>query len=164
MIINEKYLQDIDDDDEDKVIDMPKRVVSDKSAFEHHIIVEIKAIHMRIAPNKWRSEKNLKYGKLTYGVMNDIYDTIDSYMDNIISVYDYRINIKMQFKKNDYQHHEDVDPPYDSDEDYGTEGDFKQEQEVIHNIRFEIDFDSKRMNFEQLNGIVHLITDIILDI
>ena len=95
MIINEKYLQDIDDDDEDEVVDMPKRVVSDKSAFEHHIIVEFKDTHMRIAPYKWRSKYDFKGSQLTYGVMNDIYDTIDSYMDNIISVSDYRINIKM---------------------------------------------------------------------
>ena len=157
---------DIDDDDEDEVIDMPNRVVSDKTMFEHHIIVEIKAIHMRIAPNKWRSEKNLKYGKLTYDVMNDVYDTIDSYMDNTLTVSDYRINIKMWFMKDchEWQSRVDVEPPYDSDEDYGTEGDFKPEQEVIHNIRFEIDFDSKRMNFEQRNGIVHFVTDIILGI
>ena len=43
MIINEKYLQDIDDDDENEVVDMPNRkVVSDKTMFEHHIIVELK--------------------------------------------------------------------------------------------------------------------------
>ena len=96
--------------------------------------------------------------------MNDIYDTIDSYMENVISVSDYKINIKMRFKKDDHIHFEDVEPPYDSDEDYGTEGDFSPDQEVIHNIRFEIDFDSKRMNFEQLNAIVHLITDNINDI
>ena len=61
MIINEKYLQDIDDDDESEVVDMPnKKVVSDKNAFEHHIIVELKDTHMRIAPTKWCIEKNLK--------------------------------------------------------------------------------------------------------
>lgn len=96
--------------------------------------------------------------------MNDIYDRIDSYMDNTSSVSDYIINIKMRFMKACYewQPHVYVDPPYDSDEDYGTEGDFKLEQEAIHNIRFEIDFNSKRMNFEQLNGIVHFVTDTIL--
>ena len=96
--------------------------------------------------------------------MNDIYDTIDSYMENVISVSDYKINIKMRFKKDDHIHFDDVEPPYDSDEDYGTEGDFRPDQEVVYNIRFEIDFDSKRMNFEQLNGIVHLITDFIFEI
>ena len=61
MIINEKYLQDIDDDDEDEVVDIPNRkVVSDKTMFEHYIIVELKDTHMRIAPNNWRSEENLK--------------------------------------------------------------------------------------------------------
>ena len=61
MIINEKYLQDIDDDDENEVVDMPNRkVVSDKTMFEHYIIVELKDTHMRIAPNNWRSEENLK--------------------------------------------------------------------------------------------------------
>lgn len=95
--------------------------------------------------------------------MNDIYDTIDSYMDSISSVSDYKINIKMRFMKDDYLHREEVEPPYDSDEDYGTEGDFRPDQEVIRNIRFEIDFDSRHINFEQLNGIVHLITDIILE-
>ena len=61
MIINEKYLQDIDDDDESEVVDMPnKKVVSDKTMFEHYIIVELKDIHMRIAPTKWCLEKNLK--------------------------------------------------------------------------------------------------------
>lgn len=64
----------------------------------------------------------------------------------------------------EWQPRVDVDPPYDSDVDYGTEGDFKPEQEVIYDIRFEIDFDSKRMNFEQLNGIVHLVTDFIFEI
>ena len=96
--------------------------------------------------------------------MNDIYDNIDSYMDTISSVSDYKINIKMRFKKDGYLQREDVEPPYDSDEDYGTEGDFRPDQEVVYNIRFEIDFDSSRMSFEQLNGIVHLITDIVLDI
>lgn len=164
MIINEKYLQDIDDDDEDVVVDMPHKVVSDKTAFEHHVIVELKNTHLRITPTRYQTEKSLKDGKLTYGVMNDIYDTIDSYMDSILSVSDYKINIKMRFKKNDYLRREEVEPPYDSDEDYGTEGDFRPDQEVIHNIRFEIDFDSKRMSFEQLNSIVHLITDNINDI
>ena len=60
MIINEKYLQDIDDDDEDEVVDMPKRVVSDKTMFEHHIIVEIKNTCMRIAPKKWDNVEHLK--------------------------------------------------------------------------------------------------------
>ena len=61
MIINEKYLQDIDDDDESEVVDMPNRkVVSDKTMFEHYIIVELKDTDMLIAPNKWRSEENLK--------------------------------------------------------------------------------------------------------
>ena len=164
MIINEKYLQDIDDDDEDVVVDMPRKVVSDKNAFEHHVIVELKNTHLRITPTRYQTEKFLKDGKLTYGVMNDIYDTIDSYMESIITVTDYKINIKMRFKKDDYYHREVVEPSYDSDEDYGTEGNFRPDQEVIYNIRFEIDFDSSRMNFEQLNGIVHLITDIVFNI
>ena len=51
----------IDDDDDSEVIDMPnKRIVLDKTAFEHHIIVELKDTHMRIAPTKWCLEKNLK--------------------------------------------------------------------------------------------------------
>ena len=164
MIINEKYLQDIDDDDEDEIVDIPKKVVSDKNTFEHHIIVELKDTYLRITPTRYQTEKFLKDGKLTYGVMNDIYDTIDSYMENIITVTDYKINIKMRFKKDDHIHFDDVEPPYDSDEDYGTEGDFRPDQEVVYNIRFEIDFDSKRMNFEQLNGVVHLITDFIFEI
>ena len=159
MIINEKYLQDIDDDDEDEVIDMPNKVVSDKTAFEHHVIVELRNTHLRITPTKFQLGKVMKQTKLTYGAMNDIYDTIDSYMESIISVSDYKINIKMRFKKDDYLHREDVEPSYDSDEDYGTEGYFLTDQEVVRDIRFEIDFDSSRMNFEQLNGIVHLITD-----
>ena len=60
MIINEKYLQDIDDDDEDVVVDMPKKVVSDKTAFEHHVIVELKNTYLLIAPTKFQLEKNLK--------------------------------------------------------------------------------------------------------
>ena len=165
MIINEKYLQDIDDDDEDDVVDMPNRkVVSDKNAFEHHIVVELKDTYLRITPTKFQLGKIMKQTRLTYGVMNDIYDTIDSYMENVISVSDYKINIKMRFKKDDHIHFEDVEPPYDSDEDYGTEGDFRPDQEVVYNIRFEIDFDSRHMSFEHLNGIVHLITDIVLDI
>ena len=164
MIINEKYLQDIDDDDEDVVVDMPHKVVSDKTAFEHHVIVEHKNTHLRITPTRYQTEKFLKDGRLTYGVMNDIYDNIDSYMESIITVSDYKINIKMRFKRDDYLHREDVEPPYDSDEDYGTEGYFLPDQEVVRNIRFEIDFNSKRMSFEQLNGIVHLITDSINDI
>ena len=131
MIINEKYLQDIDDDDEDEVVDIPNRkVVSDKNSFEHHIIVEIKSIYLRIALTRWEGMQPEKYKKdiLTYGVMNDIYDRIDSYMENIISVSDYKINIKMRFRKNDYRYPEDIEQPYDSDEDYGTEGDFKPDQ------------------------------------
>ena len=100
MIINEKYLQDIDDDDEDEVVDMPNRkVVSDKNAFEHHIVVELNDTYLRITPTKFQLGKVMKQTKLTYGVMNDIYDTIDSYMENVISVSDYKINIKMRFKK-----------------------------------------------------------------
>ena len=54
MIINEKYLQDIDDDDDDVVVDMPNRkVVSDKTTFEHHIIVELKNTHLQIAPTRY---------------------------------------------------------------------------------------------------------------
>ena len=61
MIINEKYLQDIDDDDEDDVVDMPNRkVVSDKNSFEHHVIVELKDTYLLIAPTKFQLEKNLK--------------------------------------------------------------------------------------------------------
>ena len=165
MIINEKYLQDIDDDDEDEVVDMPNRkVVSDKNSFEHHIIVELKDCYLRIAPTKFQLGKVMKQTRLTYGAMNDIYDNIDSYMESISTVSDYKINIKMRFKKDDYYHREDVEPSYDSDEDYGTEGYFLTDQEVVCNIRFEIDFDSRHMSFEQLNGIVHLITDSINDI
>ena len=164
MIINEKYLQDIDDDDEDEVVDMPKKVVSDKNSFEHHVIVELKDIYLRITPTKFQLGKVMKQTKLTYGAMNDIYDSIDSYMDSISTVSDYKINIKMRFKKDGYMHSEDVEPPYDSDDDYGTEGDFRPDQEVVRNIRFEIDFDSRHIRFEQLNGIVHLITDIVFDI
>ena len=164
MIINEKYLQDIDDDDEDEVVDMPKKVVSDKTAFEHYIIVELKDEYLRITPTKFQLGKDMKQSKLTYGAMNDIYDNIDSYMESISTVTDYKINIKMRFKKDGYLYREDVEPPYDSDDDYGTEGDFGPDQEVVRNIRFEIDFDSRHMSFEQLNGVVHLITDSILDI
>ena len=167
MIINEKYLQDIDDDDDSEVFDMPnKRVVSDKSMFEHHVIVELKDAHLRIAPTRFERLQPEKYcrGKLTYSLMNDIYDRIDSYMENIITVADYKINIKMRFKKDDYRYHEDVEPSYDSDDDYGTEGHFNPDQEVIRNIRFEIAFDSRHMSFEQLNGIVHLVVDIIDEI
>ena len=60
MIINEKYLMDIDDDDEDEVIDIPKKVVSDKTMFEHHIIVEIKDTYLQITPSRWQNEKYLK--------------------------------------------------------------------------------------------------------
>lgn len=61
MIINEKYLIDIDDDDESEVVDMPnKKVVSDKTTFEHYIIVEIKDTYMKIAPTRFQTEKYLK--------------------------------------------------------------------------------------------------------
>ena len=128
MIINEKYLQDIDDDDEDEVVDMPKKVVSDKTTFEHHVIVELKDVYLRITPTKFQLGKVMKQTRLTYGVMNDIYDTIDSYMENIITVTDYKINIKMRFKKDEYRYLEDVEPSYDSDVDYGTEGHFNPDQ------------------------------------
>ena len=61
MIINEKYLQDIDDDDEDEIVDMPNRkIVSDKTTFEHHVIVELNNTYLLIAPTKFQLEKNLK--------------------------------------------------------------------------------------------------------
>lgn len=60
MIINEKYLMDIDDEDEDVVVDMPHKVVSNKTTFEHHIIVELKNTHLQIAPTRYQIEKNLK--------------------------------------------------------------------------------------------------------
>ena len=129
MIINEKYLIDIDDDDESEVVNMPnKKVVSDKTTFEHHVIVELNNTYLRITPTKFQLGKVMKQTKLTYGVMNDIYDTIDSYMENVISVSDYKINIKMRFKKDDYRYHENVEPSYDSDVDYGTEGHFNPDQ------------------------------------
>ena len=131
MIINEKYLQDIDDDDDIEVVDMPnKRIVSDKSMFEHHIVIELKDTHLRIAPTRFERLQPEKYckDKLTYGDMNEIYDRIDSYMENIITVSDYKINIKMRFKKDDYRYHENVEPSYDSDVDYGTEGHFNPDQ------------------------------------
>ena len=41
---------DIDDDDESEVVYMPnKKAVSDRNAFEHQIIIEIKDTRMRIA-------------------------------------------------------------------------------------------------------------------
>ena len=61
MIINEKYLQDIDDDDENEIVDMPNRkIVSDKTTFEHHVIVELNNTYLLIAPTKFQLEKNLK--------------------------------------------------------------------------------------------------------
>lgn len=61
MIINEKYLIDIDDDDESEVVNMPnKKVVSDKTTFEHHIIVEIKDTYLQIASTRFQTEKYLK--------------------------------------------------------------------------------------------------------
>ena len=120
---------DIDDDDESEVVYMPsKKVVSDKNAFEHHIVVELNDTYLRITPTKFQLRKVMKQTRLTYGVMNDIYDTIDSYMESISTVSDYKINIKMRFKENDLYNSADVEPSYDSDEDYGTEGYFKPEQ------------------------------------
>lgn len=51
---------DIDDDDEDEVVDIPKKVVSDKTMFEHHIIVEIKDTHLLINQTLFRPLMNLK--------------------------------------------------------------------------------------------------------
>ena len=104
MIINEKYIQDIDDeDDESEVIYTPnKKVVFDKNTFDHHIIIEIEDAYLRITPTKYQSINKLKFGRLTYGMMNDIYDSIDSYIESIMAISDYKINIKMHFKEDCY--------------------------------------------------------------
>lgn len=95
--------------------------------------------------------------------MNEIYDRIDSCIESIMPISDYKIKIDMRFKSDNHSSRADVDPPYDSDVDYGTVGGFLPEQEVIHDIRFHVGFDANHMHFEHINTLVHCLVDAIFD-
>ena len=85
MIINEKYLQDIDDDDNDDVLsDQPSasRVMGNANAeFDHYVRIWYSYM-FKTRPD----DSNRKDGDLTYGTFTEIYDQIDDFMDSIISV------------------------------------------------------------------------------
>ena len=91
MIINEKYLQDIDDDDDDVLSDQPSasRVMGNANAiFDHYVRIYYSYV-FRTHPD----DSKRKDGDLTYGTFTEIYDQIDDFMDSIISVSDYHIKI-----------------------------------------------------------------------
>ena len=92
MIINEKYLQDIDDDDNDDVLsDQPSasRVMGNANAIFDHYVRIWYSYMFTIQPNN-----------LTYGTFTEIYDQIDDFMDSIISVSDYHIKITAVIDEN----------------------------------------------------------------
>ena len=103
MIINEKYLQDIDDDDNDDVLsDQPSasRVMGNTNAIFDHYVRIWYSYMFKTHPDNAVTLSNREDGDLTYGTFTEIYDQIDDFMDSIISVTDYHIKITAVIDEN----------------------------------------------------------------
>ena len=157
MIINEKYLQDIDDDDDDGLSNQfpsSPRVIPDVNAkFDHYVRLKY-SFALRTHPDNLTNRKD---GDLTYGTFTEIYDNLDDFMDSMISVTDYHIRITaiLAKAKPDWWITPNVPPNYDSDTDYGKMDEFDHETEGdIHNFTIEVKYDCKRMTFEQFLKII----------
>ena len=149
MIINEKYLQDIDDEDDDDVMsDQPSasRVMRNANAnFDHYVRI-CYSYMFTIQPNN-----------LTYGTFTEIYDQIDDFMDSMISVTDYHIRITAVITKakSDWWITPNMSPNYDSDIDYGKMDEFDLDTECsIYNFTIEVRYNCNRMSFEQFLKII----------
>ena len=96
MIINEKYLQDIDDDD-DGLSSQPMTSREMANAkFDHYVRISYEFMFTTHQSNL----TNRKDGDLTYGTFTEINDQIDDFMDSIISVSDYHIKITAVIDEN----------------------------------------------------------------
>ena len=104
---------------------------------------------LRTPPDNLTSRKD---GDLTYGTFTEIYDKLDDFMDSMISVTDYHINITAILTKANpnWWVTPNIPPNYDSDTDYGKMDEFDHETEgSIHNFTIEVKYNCKRMSFEQ---------------
>ena len=157
MIINEKYLQDIDDEDDDDVLsDQPSasRVMGNANAEFDHYVKICYSFALKTHPGNLTNRKD---GDLTYGTFTEIYDKLDDFMDSMISVTDYHIRITAILTKANpnWWVTPNIPPNYDSDTDYGKMDEFDHETEgVIHNFTIEVKYDCKRMTFEQFLKII----------
>ena len=160
MIINEKYLQDIDDDDNDDVLsDQPSasRVMGNANAIFDHYVRICYSYMFKTHPDNAVTLSNREDGDLTYGTFTEIYDQIDDFMDSIISVSDYHIKITAVIDENkpSWQVTPNTPPSYDSDTDYGKMGEFDLVTEAgIYNFTIEVKYNCKRMTFEQFLKII----------
>ena len=157
MIINEKYLQDIDDEDDDGLTNqtLSSRAMAD-AKFEHY--VRIKYLNMfETHPDNEVMLSNREDGDLTYGTFTEIYDRLDVFMDSIVSVTDYHIRITavIHGDVNKWWISPNIPPNDDSYTDYGKmdEFDYKDEN-AIHNFTIEVKYNCERMTFEQFMRIV----------
>ena len=159
MIINEKYLQDIDDDDDDGLSNQfpSSRVIPDANAkFDHYVSVSY-SLMFETHPDDESMFSNRKDGDLTYGTFTEIYDQIDDFMDSIISVSDYHIRITaiIDNGKTEWWANPNMPPNYDSDTDYGKMDEFDPVSESdIYNFTIEVKYNCKRMSFEQFMRII----------
>lgn len=61
MIINEKYIRDIDDEDDDFDDGMSQtRHISDKTMFEHYVTVSIENTYFKVQPSKFMFNRRLQ--------------------------------------------------------------------------------------------------------
>ena len=157
MIINEKYLQDIDDDDDDGLSTQAasSRVMAD-AKFDHYVrITYLQSFFTH--PNSGFMLEQRQDGELTYGTFTEIYDKLDDFMDSMVSVTDYHIRITAVINENakDWWISPNIPPNYDSDTDYGKMDEFDYKDEIaIYNFTIEVKYDCKRMSFEQFMKIV----------
>ena len=152
MIINEKYLQDIDDDDDDGLSTQAasSRVMAD-AKFDHYVRITYASI-FKTHPDNGVMFANREDGDLTYGIFTEIYDKLDDFMDSMVCVTDYHIRITAVIHGNakDWWVSPNIPPNYDSDTDYGKMDEFDYKDEIaIHNFTIEVKYDCKMMSFEQ---------------
>ena len=160
MIINEKYLQDIDDDDDDVLLSQypsSRRVIPDANVkFDHYVRICYSYI-FKTHPDDAVTLSNREDGDLTYGTFTEIYDQIDDFMDSMISVTDYHIRITAIIfnKPTSWLPNPNMSPNYDSDIDYGKMDEFDYITETgIYNFTIEVRYNCNRMSFEQFLKII----------
>ena len=120
MIINEKYLQDIDDDDEDDVISSGNEFNSNKKDLDYEFTVEsYNATELMQHSYAHRQRNNIKL--CTLGDCVDYYEYVKDVVEDNICVTDFYIRATFSHKGKDYTTDEMDKIPMD--EEYAEEED-----------------------------------------
>ena len=100
MIINEKYLQDIDDDDEDEVIPSGNEFNSNKKDLDYDFTVETYNKRMLLQYKNINKKNDVKL--CTFGDYIDYYEYVKDIVEDSICVEDCYVRATFSYMRNDY--------------------------------------------------------------